>query len=371
MKTIEQFNLNRRQLLQGTAVAALGVTAGSAVTRMAKADSGTVTITDGGGSWGAAQRAAYFEPFEKETGIKVVLVPYALAGKVKASVEAGAPVADVADLSGSQLPIFGKAELLEEIDTKFFKPEDIAGFNPVKIDRFGVPSLFGAIVVAFDKTAFPSGGPATWAEFWDTNKFPGARSLADGGTLSVAHTFEIALLADGVAPDKVYPIDWDRAFKSLDRIRPQIAKFWTGFAESVQLIVDQSVSVASAYNGRVTAAQADGASIAFSWDQAVLGWDHWVVPKGTKNVENAFKFIAFASRADRQAEFAKLIDYGPTNSHAYDLLTPERAAILPTSPGVRDKLVVSNFEWWASEASDGVTNDQQATRLWEQWLKQG
>jgi len=361
--------LNRRRLLQKTATTAVGVAASSLAVRFAAAADNTVTVTDGGGAWGAAQKAAYFEPFEKETGIKVVLVPYALPGKIKASIEAGAPIADVADLSGSQLPSFGRAGLLEEIDTKYFNADDLNNLHPVKADRFGVPSLFGAIVVAFDNGAFKESKPATWSDFWNTEKFPGPRSLADGGTLTVAHTFEIALLADGVAPEKLYPIDWDRAFKSLDQIRPNISKFWTGFAEPVQLIVDQSAALASAYNGRVTSAQADGASIDFSWDQAVLGWDHWVVPKGAKNLDNALKFIAFATRADRQAEFAKLIDYGPTNARAYDLLSPERSAKLPTSPAVKDKLVITNFEWWASEASPGVSNEVQATRLWEQWLK--
>ena len=36
---------------------------------------GEVVITSGGGTWEDAQRKAYFEPFEKDTGIKVVLVP--------------------------------------------------------------------------------------------------------------------------------------------------------------------------------------------------------------------------------------------------------------------------------------------------------
>ncbi|WP_413711793.1 ABC transporter substrate-binding protein [Rhizobium sp. Rhizsp82] len=369
MSEVFKTAIDRRTLLKGAASASLGFAASGILGGRAVSAENTVIVTDGGGAWGAAQKAAYFDPFEKETGIKVSLVPYALPGKVKASIEAGAPVADVADLSGSQLPSFARAGLLEEIDTKFFAASDLESLLPIKADRFGIPSLFGAIVVAFEKDAYQGSKPTGWADFWNAEKFPGPRSLADGGTLTVAHTFEIALLADGVSPDKLYPIDWERAFKSLDRIRPNISKFWTGFAEPVQLLVDQSATLASAYNGRVTSAQSDGAAIDFTWDQAVLGWDHWVVPKGATNVENAFKFIAYATRADRQAEFAKLIDYGPTNARAYDLLTPERAAKLPTSPAVKDKLVITDFEWWASEASSGVTNEAKATQLWEQWLK--
>ena len=44
---------------------------------IAKALQGTgqVAVYDGGGSWGEAKRIAYFEPFEKETGIKIIAEP--------------------------------------------------------------------------------------------------------------------------------------------------------------------------------------------------------------------------------------------------------------------------------------------------------
>jgi putative spermidine/putrescine transport system substrate-binding protein len=345
--------------------------AAARLARPARADAGTVVITDGGGSWGAAQKAAYFDPFEKETGIKVTLVPYALPGKVRSSVAAGAPVADVVDLAGSQLPAFVRDGLLLEIDTKAFDPADLAGLDPVKAHPYAIPSLFGSIVVAFGSDVAKGRKPARWSDLWDTKSFPGPRSLADGGALTDASTFEIALLADGVAPDQLYPIDWTRAFKSLDRLKPSIAKFWTGFAEPVQLLVDQNAVLSSAYNGRVTSAQAQGAAIDFSWDQGILGWDHWVVPKGAANAVNAFRFIAFATRADRQAAFAQLIDYGPTNSRAYALLPPDRAKRLPTAPDVRGLQVIKNYDWWASDSSAGVNNELFATQQWEKWLKQG
>jgi putative spermidine/putrescine transport system substrate-binding protein len=356
----------RRQVMKGAAAAALGVAA--PFVRPARADAGNVVITDGGGTWGAAQKAAYFDPFEKEMGIKVTLVPYALPGKIRSSVTAGVPVADAVDLSGSQLPSFVRDGLLEAIDTKYFAPDDLASLSPVKADPHAIPSLFGAIVLAYGRDTFKQ-QPTRWSDLWDFDVFPGPRSLADGGAVPDANTFEIALLADGVTPEKLYPLDWDRALKSLDRLRPKIAKFWTGFAEPVQLLVDQSAVITSAYNGRVTSAQADGAPVEFSWNQGILGWDHWVVPKGAPNADNAFKFIAFATRADRQAAFAKLIDYGPTNSRAYSMLNAERSKRLPTAPGIRDMLVIKNYDWWAQEASAGVSNELHATRIWEQWLK--
>ena len=34
-------------------------------------------------------------------------------------------------------------------------------------------------------------------------------------------------MADGVAPDKLYPLDVDRAFKKLEEIKPNITVWWT------------------------------------------------------------------------------------------------------------------------------------------------
>ncbi len=42
---------------------------------------------------------------------------------------------------------------------------------------------------------------------------------------------EIALMADGVPPDKLYPIDADRAFKKLDTIKKNTI-FWETNSQS-------------------------------------------------------------------------------------------------------------------------------------------
>src|SRR5215470_2323160 len=43
--------------------------------------------------------------------------------------------------------------------------------------------------------------------------------------------FEEALLADGVAMDKLYAMDVDRALKSPDKIRPSLTTWWKEGAE--------------------------------------------------------------------------------------------------------------------------------------------
>jgi putative spermidine/putrescine transport system substrate-binding protein len=132
----------------------------------------------------------------------------------------------------------------------------------------------------------------------------------------------------------------------------------------------RSVTVASAWNGRLSAIEQMNPSIAHSWNQGILQWDAWAVAKGAKNRENAMKFLAFAARPEPQARFAELITYGPTNARAYDHLSAARTALLPTAPSLKSLQIVQDYSWWNADAGDGKTNEQKATALWQQWITQ-
>src|SRR3989442_1490871 len=47
-------------------------------------------------------------------------------------------------------------------------------------------------------------------------------------------TTQFALVADGVPPDKVFPMDVDRAFRKLDQIKPHVKVWWTQGNQSQQ-----------------------------------------------------------------------------------------------------------------------------------------
>ena len=103
----QHHRIDRRAFLSAAAV---GV-AGTAMwpRRAAGADfkgSGSIVVYDGGGAWGAAQRAAYFEPFEAVSGIKVVPSPAAPATKIRAGAKVGAPGFDVVEMSAARIDTF-------------------------------------------------------------------------------------------------------------------------------------------------------------------------------------------------------------------------------------------------------------------------
>jgi putative spermidine/putrescine transport system substrate-binding protein len=225
-----------------------------------------------------------------------------------------------------------------------------------------VADIYFSTVLGYNTQVFPTGKhPKSWAEFWDLKRFPGPRTLTDlaAGAIDV----EFALLADGVPKDKLYPIDLDRAFKSLDRVRPAIRKFWDTGALSAQMLADKEVVLGSIWNGRLQAIADKGAPVAIEWNEAALQVQFWGIMKGAKNLENAQRFIDFACQPQIQAAHAGFIPYGPTNRQAFKHIKPDLAARLPSAPEQKQKAFLHSAQWWAD-------NRSKVSERWSQWLLQ-
>jgi putative spermidine/putrescine transport system substrate-binding protein len=317
---------------------------------------GEVIVTSGGGSWEDAQRVAFFEPFEKETGIKVALVAEDHA-KLLASVDAGVTEADLTSINAGQLAGFKKRNAIVPTNYSFFTPETLAGIPKVLKNEYGVGANYYSIGVAYNTDRFPDDkGPKNWRDYFDIEKYPGPRGMANCDKIIDGGMLEGALLGDGVEPDKLYPLDMDRAFKKIEAFKPQVKKWWAAGAEAPQGLINGELDVSSAYNGRIFAARKQGAPLKFEWDQSLLQYDYWVTMRGSPNPENAAKFLAFISKPEQQAAFVKAIGYGPINDDTYKLLDPAMSPDLPGSPENIERQILQNYDWWTSAGSDGRTN---------------
>jgi len=354
----DRHKISRRKFVAATGLAAA---AGPYVSTRRAGAAGKVIIRTIGGSYEEATVKATFEPFTKATGIEVVKVPATL-GKVLAMHESGNMELDVMD--AGELGVFSLSQkgALEKINYKAWKltnPDDID--SAVRRDDM-VADIYFSSVLGYNTQTFPTGKqPRSWAEFWDLKKFAGPRMLAD--IASGAVDLEFALVADGVPKDKLYPIDVNRALKSLDRVRPGIRKFWDSGALSAQMLADKEVVLGSIWNGRLQAAADKGAPLAIEWNEAMLQTQYWAVMKGAKNAENAQRFIDFACQPEIQAAHARMIPYGPTNRQAFKSIPADLAARLPSSPENRQKAFLQNGKWWAD-------NRAMVSERWSQWLLQ-
>jgi putative spermidine/putrescine transport system substrate-binding protein len=323
-----------------------------------------IVITSWGSSYQEAQRKAYFEPFTKETGIKIVEATGPDAAKIKAMVTSGNVEWDIADVSLATVLVLGEQGLLTPIDYSQLDAATRAGIPKEFQLSNAVGNETWSVVMAYRKDRFKE-GPTTWKDFWDTNKFPGKRAFLDSSF--VAPVLELALLADGVDAKNMYPVDMPRAFASLTRLRPHVVK-WTGSSGVMQqLLTDGEADLVVISNGRMEGIQKAGVPAGFSFGQQMLLSNYWVVPKGSRNADTAMKFIAFASRAEQQANFAKLAPWGPTNGEAFKLIPAERQADLPTAPANVSTSLLSDGEWWAQKANGGRTNLENYIKAWNAW----
>ncbi|MBN8873977.1 MAG: ABC transporter substrate-binding protein [Rhodospirillales bacterium] len=320
--------------------------------------SGEVRVVGYGGTMQTAQRKAYNDPFEQLTGIKVRDFAGADLNKVKAMVDTGNVEWDVVQLSrGSVKNLMKRGDYFEKID---YELVDVANIDPAYRFEYALDMLVWAEVLGYRTDAFKGAVPVGWKDFWDLKKFPGDRSLIGAGGSSNPE-LEFAVMAAGVSADKVYPIDVDKAFAALDKVKPSIVKWWDTGAVPVQMLTDKEVVMTSVWNGRMAALQAAGVPAAISWPEGLLKRDAWAVPKNAPNKANAMKYIAFTTMAAPMARLASLIPYGSVNAKSNALIAPAQLAKLPSAPGIKEKLVPYDYEWWAANR-DAVLD------RWNKWI---
>lgn len=309
-----------------------------------------LVIVDWGGDITEIRKKVMFEPFEEEYNVEVVVETPTDYGKLTAMVESGNVTWDVVKGETFFALQAEKKGLLEPLDYDVIDaegtPEEMAQVASLGIEYF-------TNTTAFRSDAKPI---TTWEEFWNVDQFPGNRSLYKATT----PTFEIALLADGVPVEDLYPLDIDRAFASLDKLKPHIKTWWTTGAQPAQLLSDGSVNYAMAWNGRISVAKADGSPVDQDYTQGFLQGESLFIPKGAKNKDLAMKFIAFVAQAEVQAEFSRQTDYLPANEKALDLLSEEDKERLGLKVGQTERLVV-NEEWW-------VENYEEVNERFQKWL---
>ena len=343
-----------------------GLLAGSAAvlatpylwTRPAQA-AGRLMVRTPGGVFDDVKRKAVYEPFRQETGIEIVPVP-ATAAKMLAMFKAGQVEIDCIDTGNDVLLQLEEARALIPIDYKAFTYTDQADIEPGVRLPYQVGSFVYAFAMTYNTGVFPTGKePKSWAEFWDIKAFPGPRTMA--GIESGAPNLEIALIADGVPMDKVYPLDLDRAFKSLSRIKPSVAKFWDTGALSTQMMADKEAVLGILWNTRVQSAIDGGAPLAVQWNQNQILVQSYGIPKGAKNAEAAAKFIDYSISPAVQSRWMSAYKAIPVNKKAYASTSKDMIDPATNMPWTVSRGFMTDIQWWSE-------NRAKVSQMWSNWV---
>ena len=315
----------------------------------------TIVICSWGGGYQESQEEAFFQPFEKDTGISIVRArPW--SGEYTLLQSSDIPW-DLVLISESALFRGEKEGLLRRI------PAEVTAADGVIRDLvhpYGVPADTFSTGIAW-KTVTGANPPMNWEQFWDINHFPGPRSLRD----KPSYALEFALLADGVAADKLYPLDLDRAFRKLDLIKPSIRKWWHSGADPVELLNSGEVTYSSAWSGRIFNARTRSIPLAMALQQAIIEPEYWAIPArrnvSEQKLEQIYRFLKFYLRPDRQAKMTELFGVSPVNQKAIELLPEAVRNQLVTSPDNLRLQVRANSRWWAE-------NEEAVEERFQEWL---
>ncbi|WP_440982009.1 ABC transporter substrate-binding protein [Shinella sumterensis] len=335
-----------RTILAMTAMATLlaGTVANAADT--------TLTISSYGGVYQEAQSKSYFQPFMAENpGIKIVEDSSSSNAKLKAMVETGNVTLDLV-VTDDSFGLDSDAQWLEPID---YSVVDKSKFIEGAAGTYRVAADIEGTVLAYNAEEFGSEAPKGFADFFNTEKFPGSRAV---WKYAASGIFEAALIADGVKPEDLYPIDVERALKNLDTIKEDLV-WWESGSQSEQLLSSGEASMALVWVGRAVNVAEKGIKI--DWTNWTSQTGYWVVPKGTKNKEAAMKAINFFTEPAQQIAFTKYMPYGPSNKNALASVDAKFKGSLPTDH--LDTRVMMNADWWAE-------NGAKVDLRFQEWLLQ-
>jgi putative spermidine/putrescine transport system substrate-binding protein len=318
-----------------------------------------VNVVSWGGSYGEAQDKALFNDASKNSGIEINRESGASMSKVCLQVESGSVTWDLVVTGSGGAASAAAQGCLEKID---YSVVDVSDFYPNLYTDYCVGSDVFATVMAWntDKYGEPGsdGAPSSWADFFDVEKFPGTRAYRAN---NVDGAFEPALMADGVPADQVYEVlstreGMERAINKIRELKPHIAVFWGSGAQQAQLMKDAEVDMTTGWNGRFDNAAKDGAKVGYTFNQALLDYDCFAMPKGAPNKDTAMKFLAEVSKPEYQANLPFHITYGPTNKKAYEITTAPQELIesLPSHPNNVPLMLPLDLAWYAENRTEAL-----------------
>ncbi|HLT01977.1 MAG TPA: extracellular solute-binding protein [Geminicoccaceae bacterium] len=304
-------------------------------------------MTEAGGLSGDSIEQGYLKPFTEKSGIAVVRENPSGLGKLRAMVEAGNVTSVLLELGSLELEQAKALDLVEPLDWDAIAPEPM--FEEAK-DEYGFGYQYYSTLMAWRADVK---APQSWQDFWDVEAFPGKRTLPDYPT----YILPMALLADGVPVEELYPLDLDRAFESLERIKDHVAVWWQAGAQPPQLLQDNEVQYAVAWSGRVAGQE----GIEYTYQDAQLEPAFFVVPKGVDPNQKAVAMgiLYEMSVPENQAVAAEVVPYTGSSPELEPLLPQDRIEEFPTVAANKDVQFLSDAKWWFENAEEVETRWQE------------
>lgn len=302
--------------------------------------SATLIMIEPGGDSGEYVEHGFIDSFTEKTGIKIERESPTSLGKLQSVVKAGDSSYSLIEMSAANLEQAVSLDLVEELDWDLIDPNDI---YDEAIHPYGVGYQYFNTVMAWGEDN--ENKPETWADFWDTENFPGLRALPDWASF----VLPLALLADGVEPDELYPIDLDRAFDKLEEIKDDVAIWWDSGSQPIQALVTNEVDYAAVWPATLIA---DPEGLEFTFNQGLLKMAYFAVPKGADHYNEAMAFLHELTVAENQAKAMEIFPYPGPSLELENILPEDVTENLITSEENYEIHVQDDPAWWNENAEE-------------------
>lgn len=311
-----------------------------------------LTFAGSGGIFQEGQTKALWDPFAKASGATFTQDAFD-AGKLKAMVDSGNVSWDIVNTSQFDTAR-GCGTLFEEYD---YDQVDISKVPEELItDKCMVPQILYGLVVVYNTDKFGDNPPTSAADFFDTKKFPGKRTVSQS-TYVDPQTIEFALLADGRSVDDLKPEDVATGMDKYKELGDDVIG-WTTGAQAQQQLESGEAVMGLVWSGRGYGAAAAGAPVAPMWDEWMIMVDSNGIPKGVKDKQAALAAVNYSIGAEQQAEMTELTSYAGVNSDAKPEVDDQLSEWLVTEH--LDTGVSPNIDFW-------VENYDALSATWAAW----
>jgi len=314
-------------------------------------------------NWGEYIDPDVITLFEEETGIKVIYDEFETNEIMYPKIEAGASDYDVVCPSDYTIQKMIENDLLEEINfdnvpnavknigEQYY--EQSKSFDPD--NKYSVPYCWGTVGILYNKTMVNS-KIDSWSALWD-------EQYADNILMqdSVRDSFMVALKLNGFSMNTTDPAELEIAKNSLIEQKPLVQAYVIDQVRDKMIGGEAALGVI--YSGEAIFTQLENPDLEYVIPKEGTNiWiDSWVIPKGSKNKENAEKFIDFLCREDIALKNFEYITYSTPNEAAQALIEDEEIKNSPIAfPVLTDYENLETFEYL------GVDADEMYNQLWKE-----
>jgi spermidine/putrescine-binding protein len=258
--------------------------------------------------------------FEKETNIKVNYGTYSsneeLLAKISAAKEGTYDVVFPSDYMVELMKEKGYLEVLDKTKLSNYKniKEEYLNLEYDKDNEYSLPFLVASVFIAKNSEHIVE-NIDSYNDLLN-EKYKNNIVMLDDQRIVIG----IALLALGYDPNETNENKLKEAEEWLLKLKPNIKAFDSDSPK--MFLISKEVDIGVIWNAEIAISMSENSSIEVRYPKegTMISIDNYVVLKGSKNQENAYKFINYLLREDVMAKIIEGYPYKNVNSKSDSIL---------------------------------------------------